>query len=289
MKRRGFLKGSITAAIAGSFAAGSNLASAADARDAEGREYYELRAYRLADASQHDALDQFLKQAAIPALNRAGAKTVGVFTEIEPKENPSLFVLIPYPSLNAFAGGVALFRENEELRKALTILPSFGQYSARRLTRRIAPQTRPAPAPSQPTPAPVPAPVPVQPAPQPVYRAAPAAVAPSTPVDPAKVAAQKSKSERDLLEWQKKRAEAGSDNAQYELGVRYLTGNGVDKDEKVGMEWLTKAAKSGNFQAKKKLEELKNEAGESKLGLPVPTVKSTPDPSTDKAIPSPAK
>jgi TPR repeat protein len=108
-------------------------------------------------------------------------------------------------------------------------------------------------------------------------------------VDPAKVAAQKSKSERDLLEWQKKRAEAGSDNAQYELGVRYLTGNGVDKDEKVGMEWLTKAAKSGNFQAKKKLEELKNEAGESKLGLSVPAVKSTPEPSADKAVSSPAK
>lgn len=170
---------------------------------------------------------------------------------------------------------------------ALTILPSFGQYSARRLTRRIAPQTRPAPGPSQPAPAPAPAPV--QPAPQPVYRAAPTAVAPSAPVDPAKVAAQKSKSERDLLEWQKKRAEAGSDNAQYELGVRYLTGNGVDKDEKVGMEWLTKAAKSGNFQAKKKLEELKNEAGESKLGLSVPAVKSTPEPSADKAVSSPAK
>lgn len=118
MKRRAFLKGSITAAVAGSFAAGSNLAFAADAREAEAREYYELRAYRLANANQHDALDQFLKEAAIPALNRAGAKTVGVFTEIEPKENPSLFVLIPYPSLNAFAGGVALFRENEELRKA---------------------------------------------------------------------------------------------------------------------------------------------------------------------------
>lgn len=145
----------------------------------------------------------------------------------------------------------------------MTVLPSFGQ--ARRYTRRIAPLVRP-PAQSQPAQAgqrPTQAPPPQQqapaPAPQQVYRppvVAPAAVA-ATHVDPAKVQAQKSKSERDLIAWQKKRAEDGSDNAQYELGVRYLKGDGVEQDAKAGREWIEKSAKAGNAKAIKKLEELK--------------------------------
>jgi TPR repeat protein len=135
----------------------------------------------------------------------------------------------------------------------VTVLPAFGQYSARRLTRRVAPQTA-RPQRSAPAAAPAPAPAAVQPAPQ--YQA-PLVTAPPPPVNPEKVAAQKSKTERDLLAWQKQRAEAGSDNAQYELGVRYLKGDGVDQDEKLGLKWLRKSAKAGNIQAKKKLAELK--------------------------------
>jgi len=139
----------------------------------------------------------------------------------------------------------------------LTVLPSFGQYSARRLTRKVAPQPAPTHQPVQPQPAPQQAPAA---APQAVYRAPATVLTPSAPADPAKVAAQKSKSERDLIEWQKQRAEAGSDNAQYELGMRYLTGNGVDQDEKIGREWIKKAAKNGNAQASKKLAELSESA-----------------------------
>ncbi len=158
----------------------------------------------------------------------------------------------------------------------LTVLPSFGQYSARRLTRRIAPQTQPPPqqAPAQPAQA-APAPAPVQPGYQ-----APAVAAPSAPVDPQKVAAQKSKSERDLLAWQKKRAEEGSDNAQYELGMRYMTGNGVEQDEKQGREWIEKAAKNGNAKAVKKLEELNaaggGEATPAAIAAPAATTPATP-------------
>jgi TPR repeat protein len=155
----------------------------------------------------------------------------------------------------------------------LTVLPTFGQYSARRLTRRIAPQTQPAArpaapakqAPAQAAPAPTPTP-------QSVYHAPAVAAVPATPADPQKVAAQKSKSERDLLEWQKKRAEGGSDNAQYELGMRYLTGNGVDQDEKVGKEWIEKAAKNGNAKAAKKLEDMKSETASPAEAVSAATV-----------------
>jgi len=67
------------------------------------REYYELRAYRLKAGTNHELLDTYLEKAAIPALNRLGAKPVGVFTESEPKDGPAVYVLIPYASLDLMA------------------------------------------------------------------------------------------------------------------------------------------------------------------------------------------
>ena len=58
------------------------------------------------------------------------------------------------------------------------------------------------------------------------------------------------------VEYQKKKAEEGVDYAQYDLGIRYLTGDGVEKDPKVAEQWLKKAAAQGHADAKKKLEEI---------------------------------
>ena len=119
---------------------------------------------------------------------------------------------------------------------ALAVIPSFAQYSATTLTRKVAPRPPPAPL---------------------ARPAAPGvAAAPAAPADPAKVRAEKQKSESDLIKYHRQRAEAGSDNAQYELGMRYLAGNGIAKDEKLGREWLEKSAQAGNAKAVKKLEEL---------------------------------
>ncbi len=85
---------------------------------------------------------------------------------------------------------------------------------------------------------------------------APAAVAP-VPVDPEKVQAGKDEVEQKRIDYQKKRAEEGSDSAQFDLAIRYLTGNGVEKNEATGMKWLEASAKGGNSQATKKLAELK--------------------------------
>jgi hypothetical protein len=67
-------------------AAGVGLASApglAAARgtdaDAAGRDLYELRQYHVLDERQRQGLDDFLRDAAIPALNRIGISPVGVF------------------------------------------------------------------------------------------------------------------------------------------------------------------------------------------------------------------
>lgn len=138
----------------------------------------------------------------------------------------------------------------------LTVLPSFGQYSARTLTRRIAPQVRPAPQAPRRAPA-TPAPAATPPAQQRSFApGVPLQPVPSTPADPAQIAAEKKKTESDLIKYYRQRAEAGSDNAQYELGLRYFLGNGVEKDEKLGRQWIAKSAKQGNIKAVKKLEEI---------------------------------
>jgi TPR repeat protein len=148
---------------------------------------------------------------------------------------------------------------------------SYGQvYSARRLTQRIQPRQAPqaanrpqaAPQPQAPAPAPQ-QPVAAAPVYQPQYRVAAPAPAPA-PVDPAKAAATKAKNDAKQFEFFKSRAEDGWDHAQYELGMRYLAGRGVAADEKLGREWLEKAAKNGNSQAVKKLAEM----GEPKAEAP---------------------
>ncbi len=136
---------------------------------------------------------------------------------------------------------------------ALLCLASAHAQSARQLTRRIAPLTTP------PAPRAVPG-----------SGGAPAPGVAAAPVNPAAVAAQKSQTDKNLIEFQKKRAEAGSDNAQYELGLRYLNGNGVPQDDKLAREWLGKSAKSGHQLAAKKLKELKP--------LPASATASAPEP-----------
>ena len=148
-----------------------------------------------------------------------------------------------------------------------TAASSFGQ--ARRYTQRIAPLVRPAPPTYQqqqqqqqsPQQQPPTAAAPQPPAAYPQYQYVPTTTA--RPVDPAKAAAEKAKNEEKQFEYFKRRAEEGSDHAQYELGMRYLNGKGTSPDEKLAKEWLAKAAKQGNTQAAKKLTELGGEPEKS--------------------------
>ena len=127
-------------------------------------------------------------------------------------------------------------------------VPSFAQYSATKLTRKVVPQQ-----PAQPA----------RPAPQ--FSAPPAAAAPRelTPAEAAKAQIKQDKNDVKQFEFYKRRAEEGSDDAQYQLGVRYLAGKGTPKDEKLGREWLGKAAKQGHALATKQLAELGAEVQKS--------------------------
>jgi NIPSNAP len=116
MKRREFIKTSLAASALAS--ASQTSLVAAEAMKAGERDYYELRAYRLKSGASHDLLDSYLEKAAIPAWNRLGVKSVGVFTEMEPKDAPALWVLIPHPSLESFSTAWSRMNADAEYQKA---------------------------------------------------------------------------------------------------------------------------------------------------------------------------
>lgn len=65
-------------------------------------EFYELRVYTLKNATQQKLVEDFFQNAAIPALNRYGRKTIGVFTEQKPEGQTKLYALIPFESMKDF-------------------------------------------------------------------------------------------------------------------------------------------------------------------------------------------
>ena len=82
MHRRQFL--ATSAAAATTLLALNPELRAAD--DSTGRLFYELRRYHFASPEKQKAYDQFLKDVAVPAYNRAGVEPVGVF-QILAKDN----------------------------------------------------------------------------------------------------------------------------------------------------------------------------------------------------------
>lgn len=68
----------------------------------ENRQYFELRKYLVDSAEKQQALESFFENVEIPALNRAGISSVGVFKELE-GDDLALYMLLPYDSLESFA------------------------------------------------------------------------------------------------------------------------------------------------------------------------------------------
>ena len=103
MKRREFL----TTAAAGLTLAAGSAAHAAAANSS--KELLELRLYKFSSAAKQQAFDSFLGRVAIPALNRAGIRPVGVF-KLSKADNPDLkleadstdlYVLLPHKSMDS--------------------------------------------------------------------------------------------------------------------------------------------------------------------------------------------
>jgi len=70
----------------------------------EARDYYQVKIYQIDTEDQEEMLDQYLKDAYLPALHRAGIESVGVFKPIEGKNGDENFVMVftPFTSLQGF-------------------------------------------------------------------------------------------------------------------------------------------------------------------------------------------
>jgi hypothetical protein len=116
MKRRAFLQSSI--ALAGSGTVVSSLGAPPDETGMSPRQFYELRLYHLRRGPQQDLFDTFWREAAIPALNRAGVAQVGVFGLMVGPESPTMYVLLAHPSLDSLTATPARLDANADFQKA---------------------------------------------------------------------------------------------------------------------------------------------------------------------------
>lgn len=136
---------------------------------------------------------------------------------------------------------------------------ALGQYKgARDYMKRIEPLVPPRQTPA--TPAPARPGQPIQPSQvSPTPSTTPAIERVTPPLTPEQAEFQKQERLKRDVEFQQKRAEGGSAMAQYDLGMRYLTGDGVEKDAETGRKWIEASAKQRHSKALRKLEELKKE------------------------------
>jgi hypothetical protein len=70
------------------------------------KEYYQIKVYHVKDKAQEERVENYLKNAFIPAVNKAGIKRVGVFKPVgnDTSADRRIFVFMPFSTLNKFAG-----------------------------------------------------------------------------------------------------------------------------------------------------------------------------------------
>ena len=92
----------------------------------------------------------------------------------------------------------------------------------------------------------------------PVAPSAPAQTANRTPNGPTRARRTQSEAETDhkVVQFLMRQAAKGSATSQYELGRRYLEGDGVEMDGEAALSWLEKSADMGYTPAIQKLEEI---------------------------------
>ncbi len=117
MKRRDFLTSAVAVAGSGMILS-DTTASAQDDSKTPARSYFELRLYHLRRGPKTELFDRFYRDAAVPALNRAGIERVGVFSVSIGPDSPTMYVLLPHPSLESLVSTPARVRADEEFLKA---------------------------------------------------------------------------------------------------------------------------------------------------------------------------
>lgn len=70
-------------------------------------EYYELRMYHLRRGPKQKLTEDFFREAALPAMKRAGIGPIGFFNVMMGPDSPTLHVLIAHQSIESFATATA--------------------------------------------------------------------------------------------------------------------------------------------------------------------------------------
>jgi len=109
MQRRKFLASSLAA---------SALSQLKAQNQRSGREYYELRRYRLEAGPQQKLAADYIANALIPGLNRLGMNPVGAFNLDIGVDTPVLYVLIPSTSLETLVESEFRLSQDSEYMKA---------------------------------------------------------------------------------------------------------------------------------------------------------------------------
>jgi TPR repeat protein len=78
----------------------------------------------------------------------------------------------------------------------------------------------------------------------------------AAPTEARKSDEKKAEEAKRAVAFERQRAEQGKASFQYDLGKRYLTGDGVEKDLEAARKWFSLAASQSYPGAKQKLEEV---------------------------------
>ena len=113
MKRRDWITSSLAASALATLPAMDSGAQEQGNPSSGAREFYVLKRYQLRNGPQPGRMNDFLAKAAVPALNRAGVKPVGVFHGMAGPENPAVYVITPYASPDAMLRASARVAKDE--------------------------------------------------------------------------------------------------------------------------------------------------------------------------------
>jgi hypothetical protein len=140
MRRRDFL---LTSGLATAGLISATRGAQADGSDDPKQQIFEIRTYHFASPAKREAFETFVAEAAVPAWNRAGAQSVGVFN-LFAKDNPDLkldnnpqelWVFLPHKSAAAaaefesrLAGDQAFAEAGKAILTAPKTDPAFARY-----------------------------------------------------------------------------------------------------------------------------------------------------------------
>jgi hypothetical protein len=98
MQRRNFLQNTLAATTLSTLGATAQTGP----KKGQARQYYELRVYSVATPEKQALLDAYLQNTALPAFGKMGIKNVGAFKVLNDAANHSVYLLIPYTSMEQF-------------------------------------------------------------------------------------------------------------------------------------------------------------------------------------------